>query len=283
MFELLRDRAGRRRSPATRPGFHAGHAPGNKGLRYPADPAKVDAIIAVMRVAATGRTVVAYAGRRADVASRTAHPGRLSRLPRATSINAAAQSWSGAARAGAVARSAWTHGDGSSVSPGLRCGASSRSVRCSASTAHGRHWSPPAARAEQRRTAASARVRRRFAPHQLRHAHAVEMARDGVPLIVIQRPRTQQPRDHLRLPQGIDSGEIIIEDRARPTRANDPCQRLLAALTTAQRRHCSSREAALGLRRSPRLRARAERGAGRRSRRSPAWPVVRRIPSSQLK
>jgi integrase len=30
-------------------------------------------------------------------------------------------------------------------------------------------------------------VRRRFAPHQLRHAHAVEMAREGVPLIVIQR------------------------------------------------------------------------------------------------
>jgi site-specific recombinase XerD len=30
-------------------------------------------------------------------------------------------------------------------------------------------------------------VRRRFAPHQLRHAHAVEMAHEGVPLIVIQR------------------------------------------------------------------------------------------------
>ena len=30
-------------------------------------------------------------------------------------------------------------------------------------------------------------VRRRFAPHQLRHAHAVEMAHEGVPLVVIQR------------------------------------------------------------------------------------------------
>ena len=38
MSELPLDRAGRRRSPATLPGFHAGHAPGNKGLRYPADP-----------------------------------------------------------------------------------------------------------------------------------------------------------------------------------------------------------------------------------------------------
>jgi site-specific recombinase XerD len=38
-----------------------------------------------------------------------------------------------------------------------------------------------------RRTAVKAGVRRRFAPHQLRHAHAVEMAREGVPLNVIQR------------------------------------------------------------------------------------------------
>jgi site-specific recombinase XerD len=36
-------------------------------------------------------------------------------------------------------------------------------------------------------TIVAARVRRRFAPHQLRHAHAVEMAREGVPLNVIQR------------------------------------------------------------------------------------------------
>jgi integrase len=51
MSELLLDRAGRRRSPATLPGFHAGHPPGNKGLRYPADPPKVEEIIAVMRAA----------------------------------------------------------------------------------------------------------------------------------------------------------------------------------------------------------------------------------------
>jgi hypothetical protein len=54
MSELLLDRAGRRRSPATLPGFHVGHAPGNKGLRYPADPPKVEEIIAVMRTAGDG-------------------------------------------------------------------------------------------------------------------------------------------------------------------------------------------------------------------------------------
>jgi integrase len=51
MSELLLDRAGRRRSPATVPGFHGGRAPGNKGLRYPADPPNVEEIIAVMRAA----------------------------------------------------------------------------------------------------------------------------------------------------------------------------------------------------------------------------------------
>jgi integrase len=38
MSQLLLDAAGRRRSPATLPGFHAGRPPRNKGRRYPADP-----------------------------------------------------------------------------------------------------------------------------------------------------------------------------------------------------------------------------------------------------
>ncbi|MGZ6670350.1 MAG: tyrosine-type recombinase/integrase [Solirubrobacteraceae bacterium] len=46
---LLIDVAGRRRSPATMPGFHAGKPPRNKGRRYPADPPTVDEIVAVMR------------------------------------------------------------------------------------------------------------------------------------------------------------------------------------------------------------------------------------------
>jgi integrase len=44
----------------------------------------------------------------------------------------------------------------------------------------GRAWSAAAARAEFRHVAALAGVRRRFAPHRLRHAHAVEMAPDCV-------------------------------------------------------------------------------------------------------
>ena len=41
------DAAGRRRSPATLPGYHAGRPPRNKGMRYPADPPTVEEIVAV--------------------------------------------------------------------------------------------------------------------------------------------------------------------------------------------------------------------------------------------
>jgi site-specific recombinase XerD len=74
----------------------------------------------------------------------------------------------------------------------------------------GRHWSSAAARADLHRTAVQAGVRRRFAPHQLRHAHAVELAREGGPLVVIQR---QLGHSNLGITsvylQGIDNAEII--------------------------------------------------------------------------
>jgi site-specific recombinase XerD len=80
----------------------------------------------------------------------------------------------------------------------------------------GRPWSAAAARQQIRRIAARAGVRRRFALHQLRHAHAVEMAREGVPLVVIQR---QLGHSNLGITsvylQGIDNAEIIDTIRAR--------------------------------------------------------------------
>src|SRR5215210_3501933 len=213
MSELLLDRAGRRRSPATLPGFHAGHAPGNKGLRYPADPPKVEEIIGVMRAAGDGEhgrrlrgliVLLWRAGlriqeafmltegdldqRRGSVLVRRGKGGRR------REIGMDAWGWQELERWLVVRR-------GLPVGP-LLCVINGAT--------RGRHWSPAAARAELRRTAASAGVRRRFAPHQLRHAHAVEMAREGVPLIVIQR---QLGHSNLGITsiylQGIDSGEII--------------------------------------------------------------------------
>jgi site-specific recombinase XerD len=82
----------------------------------------------------------------------------------------------------------------------------------------GRRWEASAARKQLHHAAARAGVRRRFAPHQLRHAHAVEMAHEGVPLVVIQR---QMGHANLGITsvylQGIDSSEIISTVHGRPS------------------------------------------------------------------
>jgi hypothetical protein len=51
---VVLDARGRRRSPATMPGYHAGRSPRNRGSRYPPDPPRVDEIAAVMRAAGGG-------------------------------------------------------------------------------------------------------------------------------------------------------------------------------------------------------------------------------------
>jgi site-specific recombinase XerD len=80
----------------------------------------------------------------------------------------------------------------------------------------GRTWSSAAVRSEFRKHAADAGVRRRFAPHQLRHAHALELAREGVPLNIIQRQlgHTNLGTTSIYL-QGIDTEEIIATVHAR--------------------------------------------------------------------
>jgi hypothetical protein len=48
---ILLDAAGRRRSPATVPGYLAGRAPRSKGMEYPPDPPRPEEIVRVMRQA----------------------------------------------------------------------------------------------------------------------------------------------------------------------------------------------------------------------------------------
>jgi len=80
----------------------------------------------------------------------------------------------------------------------------------------GRPWSSAAVRVELRRLATHAGVRRRFAPHQLRHAHALELAREGVPLNIIQRQlgHANLGTTSIYL-QGIDTEEIIAAVHTR--------------------------------------------------------------------
>jgi hypothetical protein len=72
----LFDAAGRRRSPATMPGYHAGREPRNRGRTYPADPPTVEEIVSVMRQ--TGAHRERGCRQRADrraVAGRSRDPG----------------------------------------------------------------------------------------------------------------------------------------------------------------------------------------------------------------
>jgi site-specific recombinase XerD len=213
MSEMLLDRAGRRRSPATMPGFHAGRPPRNKGLRYPADPPKVEEIVAVMRTAGD-----AAHGRRLRGLIVTLWRAGL-RIQEALTLTEADLDYRRGAlivrrgkggRRREVGMDAWAWDE---LQPWLElrvelpvgplfCVINGRT--------RGRQRSTAAARAELRRTATAAGVRRRFAPHQLRHAHAVEMAREGVPVVVIQR---QLGHSNLGITsiylQGIDNAEII--------------------------------------------------------------------------
>ena len=129
---VLIDAAGRRRSPASMPGFLAGRAPHNKGMQYPPDPPRTEGISLVMRRAGEGR-----------------HGLRIRAL-----------------------------------------------------------------------IAVQAGARRQLAPHQLRHAHAVGLAREGVAVNIIQRQLGHSDLGTTSTYlQGIDPSEIIdaVRLRRQPT------------------------------------------------------------------
>ena len=217
------DAAGRRRSPATVAGFHRGRAPRNKGLRYPADPPSVEEIVRIMRAAGDGAgglrlralvVVLWRAGLRISEALALAEsdldPHRGSLLVR--------QGKGGKRREVGMDSWGWEQlASWLDVRQRLPVGALFCVIHGATS---GRPWTASAARSQLRRVARHAGVRRRFAPHQLRHAHAVEMAREGVPVVVIQR---QLGHANLGITsvylQGIDSAEIIdtVHARRSPT------------------------------------------------------------------
>jgi site-specific recombinase XerD len=95
----------------------------------------------------------------------------------------------------------------------------------------GRPCAPAGIREQLRHAAVAAGVRRRFAPHQLRHAHAVEMSREGISLIVIQRQLGHADLAITsRYLRGIDNTEIIQAVYQRPEPMIPASRRLLGAL-----------------------------------------------------
>jgi site-specific recombinase XerD len=213
------DAAGRRRSPATMPGYHAGRPPRNKGIRYPADPPAVDEIVAVMRQTTDDRhgcrvraiiVVLWRAGLRIQEALALAEHDldqrrgsvlvRQGKGGRRREVGMDEWGWQ-QLRPWVTARAELPFGPLFCVLDG---------------PTRGRPWSGAAVRGEFRRLAAQAGIRRRFAPHQLRHAHALELAREGVPLNIIQRQlgHTNLGTTSIYL-QGIDPEEIIMAVRTR--------------------------------------------------------------------
>lgn len=151
----LVDCVGRRRSPATLPGYHRGRPPRNKGLRYPPDPPTVDEIVAVLRAAGDSPDGVRLRGVIVVL------------------WRAGLRIW------------AWEQ-----LMPWLklRLRVPTGPLFCVLrGPTRGRPCAAAAMRIQLHNAARAAGIRRRFAPHQLRHAHAVEMSREGVPPLVIQR------------------------------------------------------------------------------------------------
>jgi site-specific recombinase XerD len=175
-----------RRCPVSGKAVHLG----TRAVAYPADPPRVEEIIAVMRTAgesihgARVRALVVILWRAGLRINEALMLAETDLVPRRGSILVRCGK-GGKRREVGMDEWAWEH-----VQPWQhrRLELPVGPLFCVIDGAtRGRAWSQTGARCELRRLAVAAGVRRRFAPHQLRHAHAVAMAREGVPLPVIQR------------------------------------------------------------------------------------------------
>ncbi|MGO9976286.1 MAG: tyrosine-type recombinase/integrase [Solirubrobacteraceae bacterium] len=221
MEPVLLDCAGRRRSPATLASFHEGRPPRNKGVRYPADPPTVAEIIAVMRAAGADADGVRLRGVivvlwRAGLRISEALTLSETDLDRARGSVLVRRGKGGRRREVGMDPWGWEQLD-----PWLQLRASLPvgALFCILhGPTRGRSCSTAGIRSQLHAAAHAAGVRRRFAPHQLRHAHAVEMSREGVPLLVI---RTRRPRHNLHVPAW-DRQHRDHPYRQRTSSADDP-------------------------------------------------------------
>jgi hypothetical protein len=233
---VLLDAAGRRRSPATMPGFHCGRPRRNKGLRYPADPPAVEEIVAVRRVAggtAQGlRTralivVLWRAGLRISEALALAE----SDLDRARGSVLVRRGKGGKRRQVGMDRWAWQQLD-----PWLDARVSLRSVRCCVSLT-GRHGDGRGHAPRRARRFAALLFARACADVSLPTAPTRARRRDGPRRRAAQRDstttRSREPRHHVRL-SARDRQQRDHRNRPSPRGADAACQRRLALAVVAQ-------------------------------------------------
>lgn len=196
-----------------------GRSPANKGRRYPADPPRVEEIIAVMRAAGDrpyGLRIRALIVLLWRAALRIGEALALSESDLEPAQGSILVRRGKRGRRRVVGMDDWGWAQ---IRPWLelRRALPVGPLLCVVRPpTTGARWSSAAVRTRLHRLGAKAGVRRRFAPHQLRHAHAVEMAREGVPLNVIQR---QLGHANLGVTsvylQGIDTAEIVETVRGR--------------------------------------------------------------------
>ena len=186
MESVLLDAAGHRRSPATMPGYHRGRPPRHKGDEYPAVPPTVEEIVAVMRAVGDrpdghrlrAPIVVLW---RAGLRIGEALALQESDLGRGRGAVLIRCGEGGKRREVGMDRWVWEQLDPwLEIRRGLPIGALLCVIH---GPTVGRRWEASAARKQLHHASATAGVRRRFAPHQLRHAHVGEMAHEGVPLV----------------------------------------------------------------------------------------------------
>jgi integrase len=189
--ERPRDVCGRVRSQATMPSFRAGKKPNNAGQKYPATPPTAEQVLAMLEACEdnpAGRRlrallVVLW---RAGLRVHEALLLHVSDLDRDAGTVTVRRGKGGKYRVVGMDEWAFDRIDGWLMERGDRYPDGPLFCIVQGPT-RGRAWSASGVRAALRDVARVARVPRRVAPHQLRHAHACEMAREGIQLIYVSR------------------------------------------------------------------------------------------------
>lgn len=215
----LLDICGRRRSPATCPGFHTGRKPRNAGQRYPADPPTIAEIVAVMKACEPDlagqrlRGLIVLLWRSGLRISEALALNESDLNERENSI--LVRCGKGGKRR-LIGMDAWGWQElhpWLTLREQLPVGTVFPVVL--GATA-GRAWCCSGARSALRKAVLQSGVRRRINPHSLRHAHAVELAREGVRIELIQR---QLGHANLGITSiylaGIGNGEVVEAMSAR--------------------------------------------------------------------
>lgn len=184
------DARGYKRAPATLPGHNAGRPPRNKGRRYPPSPPAVEEIVALIRACPDTpagrrlRALIVLLWRSGLRISEALALEEHDLDPKAGSI-VVRRGKGGKRRVIGMDPWAWEQ-----IAPWLverQAYPLGPVFAVIEGPTAGRAVSASYVRAELRRLVQATGIRRRVAPHQLRHCYAVELARENAPVHILMR------------------------------------------------------------------------------------------------